>query len=210
MKATTSLWKAGLLGLSVSFALAGCAAHQTKKTTPAAPPAAVAAPASATPRAESKPEVIARLPVRSGIQLAVMPLVNKTGVAAFDDAGPVLSERISIRLSGYPHVVVVERARFNEVLDELALTERVPIDGAKAVQIGRLLGANFMIFGSLVKLGAQPSISLRIVSVETGEIIGGAMIDTAGSEDFDRASNATAKELMAAIVGVKATASAKQ
>ncbi len=167
----------------------------------------IAAPQS-MPKAElSKPEIVANRPaVRGGLQLAVMALANKTGDAAYNNDGETLSERISIRLSGYPNVNVVERARFNEVLDELALSERVPIDDSTAARIGRLLGANYMVFGSLTQLGPLPSISLRIVSVETGEIIGGAMIDTAGRPDFDRASGASAKELMAAIQGFKAAA----
>jgi len=171
------------------------------------PRAKQVSPPSSAQAAASKPEVVANRPVRAGMQLAVMALVNKTGDSAMNDAGEVLAERISIRLSGYPNIKVVERARFNEVLDELALTERVPIDETIAAKIGRLLGANYMVFGSLTQLGPQPSISLRVVSVETGEIIGGALIDTAGRADFDRACGTTAQELMAAIQGSIAAAS---
>jgi len=131
------------------------------------------------------------------LRLAMMPLANKTGDRSLKDAGEALSERISKQLSGNPRIAVVERARLIAAVEELALTEQ--IDAHTAARVGRLLEADYLVFGALTQLGPRPAISLRIMNVETREIVGSPLIDTSGAPDFERASGAAAQDLILTI-----------
>jgi len=49
-----------------------------------------------------------------------------------------------------------------------------------AVEAGRMLGAEFMIYGSIGRIGATCTINVYIASVETGSLIAGATADYQG------------------------------
>ena len=66
---------------------------------------------------------------------------------------------------------VIEREYLQQILEEHKLTETKSIDPSTAVQIGKLLGARYMIFGGfLVDMKGRMSITARAVNVETSEI----------------------------------------
>lgn len=134
---------------------------------------------------------------RAPLRVAVMPLANKTGDQSLNDDGEAVSERISKRLSAYPDIVVIDRAKMSEAAEVLA--EHVPINAHSAARAGRLLEANYLVFGSLTMLGPRPAISLRILNVKTREIVGSPLIDTSGAPDFDRASSDAARDLITTI-----------
>jgi hypothetical protein len=57
------------------------------------------------------------------------------------------------------------------------------VEEACAVEIGRLLGARKMIIGSSGKVGDTFTVSLRMVDVETGEVVDTAHKDYRGKVD---------------------------
>jgi TolB-like protein len=66
---------------------------------------------------------------------------------------------------------VIEREYLQQILQEQKLTETKSVDPSTAVQIGKLLGARYMIFGGfLVDMKGRMSITARAVNVETSEI----------------------------------------
>jgi len=76
------------------------------------------------------------------------------------------------QLNGATDLKVVERERISWLLDELELQEDVSrVDRQTAVRAGRLLGAHMVLFGSYMKFGKTMNLSVRLVSVETGEIL---------------------------------------
>ena len=66
---------------------------------------------------------------------------------------------------------VVERSRIKEILSELELGESGKVDENTAAQIGRLVGARYMIFGSFIDWYGDFRLNVRVVNVETGEIV---------------------------------------
>lgn len=65
---------------------------------------------------------------------------------------------------------VVEREYLQQILEEQKLTTTKQVDPSTAVQIGKLLGARYMIFGGfLVDMKGQMRITARAVNVETSE-----------------------------------------
>ena len=101
-------------------------------------------------------------------------------VLGFKDLSPVprlkemeggFSEILQAELAGLEGVRLVERAKLDALLREqkLALSGLVAADSA--AKVGRLLGAERMIFGSFIELGANLRIEARLVDVETAAIL---------------------------------------
>ena len=87
--------------------------------------------------------------------------------------GRFLAESIAVRAARNPRVKVVERVRIDEILKELSLGDIGPIREETAVRIGNLLGANLLLLGSAAQVGDTKLLTMRLVKVETGEVIGG-------------------------------------
>lgn len=75
-------------------------------------------------------------------------------------------------LSGATDLKVIERERIQWLLEELEM-QRDPdlIDQATAVETGKLMGANAVLFGAFTMHRKQLWMSARLVDVETGEIL---------------------------------------
>ncbi len=67
--------------------------------------------------------------------------------------------------------IVVERGKMEEVLKEQAFQQTGCTFSECAVEVGKLLSVQKIIIGSISKVGNLFSVSCRLVSVETGEIL---------------------------------------
>ncbi len=65
---------------------------------------------------------------------------------------------------------VVERLKLKTVLEELELSQTGVIDSKNAKQVGKLLGADVILTGTLAATGEQWNVNLRMVNTETGLI----------------------------------------
>lgn len=83
--------------------------------------------------------------------------------------GKAVSEIMRTELISTRQFRVVERAQINKALSEQQLQRSGLIDDKSAVQIGKLIGADLMIVGSVVKIGASYTINSRMIDVKTGE-----------------------------------------
>ena len=79
---------------------------------------------------------------------------------------------------------VVERSMLNEALKEQKLGQSGTIDQTTAVGIGKVLGAQIVAVGSVVKLGESYTLNIRFVDVETGEVISGKKLTAQNREDI--------------------------
>lgn len=76
------------------------------------------------------------------------------------------------QVNGATDLKVIERERIQWILDELELQRDSDIvDQATAVQTGAILGVNAVLFGSYIVHEGQMTLSTRLVSVETSEIL---------------------------------------
>ena len=83
-----------------------------------------------------------------------------------------LPDLLRFQVDGTTDLKVVERERIQWILDELELQRDSDIvDQATAVQTGRVLGVNAVLFGSYMVFDGQMTLSSRLVSVETSEIL---------------------------------------
>ncbi len=104
--------------------------------------------------------------------IAVMPLTPQ-GV---DSASAlVVTDALSDQLLRDGKVRVMERSQMEKILKEQGFTQSGMCDGTEcALVIGKLLSIDRMVVGSLGKLGESFTLSVRVVDVGTGEILGSA------------------------------------
>jgi TolB-like protein len=74
-------------------------------------------------------------------------------------------------MAGNSGMRLVERGRLQELLSEQDLGAAGRVDASTAAQIGRLVGARYMIMGSFVDWYGDFRLDARVVNVETGEIM---------------------------------------
>jgi TolB-like protein len=106
--------------------------------------------------------------------LAVIDFTNSS-VDDFERMEPLSKGFASIvinQLNGASQLKVVERERIQWLLDELNLQgDAGRVDQATAVRAGRLLGVHAVLMGSYIKHEKDLLVSVRLVRVETGEIL---------------------------------------
>jgi TolB-like protein len=107
--------------------------------------------------------------------IAVFPFENggSFGPAREDLSGLEVGvqQPLLMELTENPSLRVVERSRLREILDEQGLVTSGQVDPRTAVELGRLVGARYIVTGSFIDNYGQFSLSARIFDVETGEIL---------------------------------------
>lgn len=114
---------------------------------------ALAAPTSAPPRTA----------------LAVMPLQSRTLDA---EALDILSSTLASELMNTGVVRVMERSQMEKILQEQGFQKSGACDGSEcAVEIGKILTVDRILLGSVGRFGTAHSLSLRLVDVQSGEVL---------------------------------------
>lgn len=89
---------------------------------------------------------------------------------------------------------VVERDKIDFLLKELELTKSGAIEAATAAKVGKMLGAQIMVFGSITQLDKNSSKMLvKAVNVETSEII--TSVERDGKPEYFKMEKELVKEL---------------
>lgn len=78
-----------------------------------------------------------------------------------------LSEMLLANLANTPGIRLVERIHLREALEEQKLAASELVGEEERLRLGRIAGANTMVFGSYMVIGDQVRIDLRAVDVET-------------------------------------------
>lgn len=86
-----------------------------------------------------------------------------------DYLGKAVSEIMRTALVSNPNYRIVERAQINKAIAEQKFQKSGLIDDKSAVEIGKVLGADLIIVGSVVKIGNAYTINSRMIEVKTGE-----------------------------------------
>lgn len=80
-------------------------------------------------------------------------------------------------------LTLIERSKIESLLKEIALSQGGGVDESTAVRVGKILGAQSIAFGAFMVLGYQVRMDVRIINVETSELIISESI-TGSSDDF--------------------------
>jgi len=114
--------------------------------------------------------VLAPAPDAKAGTLVVM---NFKSAGASQELGVAVSELLRGLLSGIPDsgFTLVERDQLNEVMKEQGLSLSGVVDERTSKKLGGILAADFIIVGSVSRIGGAYSVSARMVNGETGAIV---------------------------------------
>ncbi|OVE80319.1 hypothetical protein BVY01_00485 [bacterium I07] len=85
--------------------------------------------------------------------------------------GRVVGEMFSTELSNTNEFMVVERTQIGKIVEEHQFQLTGAVSEETAVEIGKLVGANIVVVGSLSKMGETYNILARFVNCQSSEII---------------------------------------
>ena len=109
------------------------------------------------------------LPAAGDTVVALAGIDNAGGDPRYDYLAGIVEGLILFDLSRSPGITLVNRSRLEDVLDEQRLIlSGLAEDGARAVEIGRLAGADALIHGSYVFIGREALFTLTVTDVESG------------------------------------------
>jgi TolB-like protein len=101
--------------------------------------------------------------------LAIIPCRSPDGSKSME--GQLIAEQVMTELSLLKGIRVVERQRLEDALAEQKLSAEGFVSPETAVRAGKLTGANTILTGSITDLGDVVEMHVRIVSVESGEVV---------------------------------------
>lgn len=117
--------------------------------------------------------------------VSVLYFENRTGNADLDVLRKGLSEMMVTDLVAWDGVTVVERERLEAVLGELKLQSSKAFDKATTVKVGKLIGAQYVITGSMFRQGERLRVDAQIVKVQDGKVVASASIEEQQDRIFD-------------------------
>ncbi len=85
--------------------------------------------------------------------------------------GKAVSAMLITELSSRDGLRVIERYRLQDILTEQSLSLSGRVDEETAVQVGRMVGAQYTVHGQVSTVGNQTRLDMRAVDVETSEIL---------------------------------------
>ena len=103
--------------------------------------------------------------------LAIADFENISETAKKEKLGESVSELLSSRFSQTTIFNLVERKNLDKILKEQELQLTGATDQNSAVNIGNLLNADALVYGSITELGDMFNITVKLVDVETGKVI---------------------------------------
>jgi TolB-like protein len=90
-------------------------------------------------------------------------------IGSEEHLGKAVSEIMRTELIDANRYRVVERAQINKAISEQKLQKSGLIDDKSAVELGKILGADLIVIGSVVKIGTSYTINSRMIDTKTGE-----------------------------------------
>ena len=113
-------------------------------------------------------KVTAQASSQPKITIAVVEFADLEG--RVNNLGRFVAEELITRLHETNKFKVIERQLLNKIINEQKLTLTGIVDPASAKKLGRLLGVDAIVSGSITDLSKTLRVNARMISTETGEI----------------------------------------
>ncbi len=115
--------------------------------------------------------------------LSFIAVIDFKGNNVTDGDCRAFTDRLRAELFNTKHYKVIEREMMEEIIKEQGFQQSGCSTDECMVEVGKLIGVEKIVGGSISKVGRTYSVSSRIVSVETGKILKGATYDYKGEID---------------------------
>jgi tetratricopeptide (TPR) repeat protein len=116
--------------------------------------------------------------------VAVMPFSNITREPADEWIGPGIAETVTADLQAVPGVTVVGRARMYDAVRNLSSGALGEFDERLGIEIGRRLGAAWIVGGGYQRMGERIRITAELLDVATGHLLRTVKVDGRIEEIF--------------------------
>jgi TolB-like protein len=123
--------------------------------------------------------LLAPIPTRAAgerARVAVLSFDNETGRSEYDPLGKGLADMMITSLASVPSLQVLEREKTNVVIAELELQRTKYFDPGTAQKIGKGVGAQYLVAGSFIALEPTIQINVRVIQVDTNEVVNAAKV----------------------------------
>jgi uncharacterized protein (TIGR02145 family) len=140
---------------------------------------------------------------RKLLVVAVMPL---SAQGEEESSAKILTEALADEILRLRKTRVMERSQMETILKEQGFQQSGACDKTDcAVEVGRILGIDRMVVGSIGKLGTTHTLSLRALDVATGEVVASTRKSFKGEIDLALTEMIpiSARELVSAMSGQK-------
>ena len=105
------------------------------------------------------------------MQLSISDFVVHSDKADYKYMGKGISEMIAVELRKSPGIKLIEREKRTDLLKEMEIALSDLADSQTQLEVGKLLAARYMVYGEIIDMGKKALISLRMIDVESGEVI---------------------------------------
>ena len=97
-------------------------------------------------------------------------IIDFEGISVSEADAKALTQRLTSEMISLGVYQIVERSEMKRLLEEQEFQYSGCVDISCAVDIGKLIGAKYMVVGSVSKIGRAYSLDSRMIDVETGEL----------------------------------------
>ena len=110
-------------------------------------------------------------------------IIDFEGIGISNDEARVLTQRLTSEMITLGEYQVLERSEMKRLLSEQKFQYSGCVDLKCAVEIGIMIGAKYMMVGSISKIDNVFTVDSRLIYVETSEAYGSGQYTSEGSID---------------------------
>jgi TolB-like protein len=122
-------------------------------------------------------------PSPPSISVAVLPFHQAAAKEAYAPLAEAVGDMVMVRLSAVKELTVVDRESIKKVLKELELSLLLP--QSEKIRVGRIVGAKFVLTGSLTAVGDDFQINAHLLDVSTARVARSAKASARGDRLLD-------------------------
>jgi TolB-like protein len=147
-------------------------------------------PPAAKPTPAESPAVAQQAP-----KTARVAILDFKAIGASATVAEAVTENLANAIVGSQCFTVLERGQIQQALKEQSFGQTGLVDAKAAVSLGKILGANVIVVGSVTKLGDTTTVNARFIDVQTGTAIDARNLATTDEKDLAGVVSQLASEL---------------
>ena len=133
--------------------------------------------------------------------IAVLPFVNTSNSARLDYLEAAMAKMLITDLKQSRTLTVVTRDNLDDVLAELKLDRSALAEPSNAQKIGKLLGADLIVAGSILAVSNQLRLDAHVIDVASAEVVAAAKVEGAGEHEALKMVDTLAMAVLADLTG---------
>lgn len=109
-----------------------------------------------------------------------LAVLDFEGIGISKNEASILTERFRSALVNTRAFIVIERGQMDEILDEMGFQQSGCTSSECMIEIGQILNVRNMVGGTIGKIGSVYTLDVRMIEVETSQILGSVSQDHKG------------------------------